>query len=678
MTPDFNDNIEKKPSDGAIKVNITTTHGTPEMLVGKYSESFVAELASQITERLSSSLGVFGFAESSVEIDMVFSPESFMEHTTGGVTYRRLLMSAKGCAPRDFWVKWQGKDGEPLSCANEVSASDIEFSLGEDVPHKVREREYRYLVHGNSDKYRTAMGKKNITEWRDLIKRAVKRGELTKETVGEAAVSQHSEEVADKLTDLLKRFNINIPKEESIASEQRDDIAELAKSKLIERNTPYEAQEEKEPTEAALTLNEVSEAGGEVESYGDINADAVSDEDFVGDFISSLEISAEDNEEAESVIAEDEPPFEIGEDAFEAEEELPVAAADSEHAEEAVAVPRGGYDIPIDGIAFGKRDSAAEEFTPYQSAPTAAKEDECEILRARLSEEVLSRSEAEERLNLALAERDAAQAELDNIKAALLAVRDTLGGEISELRAERDALKAKLELEEAAHRRDKELFAEAARQAKEESERIVREREAELLRSADEAARLRVAEQRAAEAAREEEIRLAEIQRIERDIRNRSEDKRTALERAQEQSRAMEREALLRVQSIGLAEPKREPSPEVSVPTVTEKPEESAVSSAKPIPVGPENHPYTSVSAKLIFRHNVDPNVKGRLYEIISRALEYYKKEHVYIKLKASIPEPAAVMLDFEQFPEGEDELLRGIVKLIGNSDLGVMKIIVE
>ena len=341
-------------------------------------------------------------------------------------------------------------------------------------------------------------------------------------------------------------------------------------------------------------------------------------------------------------------------------------------------MPRGGYDIPVGGIASYSRETKAEEFTPYQPATTAVKEDECAILRARLSEESLARSEAEERLNLALAERDAAQAELENMKSALLAVRDTLGGEISELRAERDALKAKLELEEAAHRRDKELFAEAARQAKEESERIVREREAELLRSADEAARRREAEQRAAEAAREEEIRLAEVQRIERDIRNRSEDKRTALERAQEQSRAMEREALLRVQSIGLAEPKREPSPEVSVPTEKERPEESAVSSAKPIPVGPENHPYTSVSAKLIFRHNVDPNVKGRLYEIISRALEYYKKEHVYIKLKASIPEPAAVMLDFEQFPEGEDELLRGIVKLIGNSDLGVMKIIVE
>ena len=670
MTPDFNDNSVKNPSDGVIKVNITTTHGTPEMLVGKYSESFVTELARQITERLSSSLGVFGFAESSVEIDMVFSPESFMEHTTGGVTYRRLLMSAKGCASRDFWVKWQGKDGEPLSCASEVSESDIEFSLGEDVPHKVREREYRYLVHGNSDKYRTAMGKKNITEWRDLIKRAVKRGELTKET-GSDAVSQHSEEVADKLADLLKRFNINIPNDEAGAPEQRDDIAELAKSKLIERNTPCETQEEKEPTEAALSLTNDSEAGGEVEAYGDIDADSVSDEDFVGDFISSLEISAEDTEEAESVTAEDEPPFDINDEELEAEEELSVTEDESEYAEEAVAVPRGRYDIPVGGIASYSRETKAEEFTPYQPANTAVKEDECAILRARLSE-------AEERLNLALAERDAAQAELENMKSALLAVRDTLGGEISELRAERDALKAKLELEEAAHRRDKELFAEAARQAKEESERIVREREAELLRSADEAARRREAEQRAAEAAREEEIRLAEVQRIERDIRNRSEDKRTALERAQEQSRAMEREALLRVQSIGLAEPKREPLPEVSVPTEEERPEESAVSSAKPIPVGPENHPYTSVSAKLIFRHNVDPNVKGRLYEIISRALEYYKKEHVYIKLKASIPEPAAVMLDFEQFPEGEDELLRGIVKLIGNSDLGVMKIIVE
>lgn len=641
MMLDLTHNKRQLSAPDTVKLNITTAGGDLSLIEGRYSESFVEELARQLTAKLSSALGISGLAESTIEIDMVFSPESFMEHTSDGVTYRRLMMYAKGCAPRDLWVKWRGIGGEPLSCASDVTPDSIEFSLGEDVPHKVREREYRYLVHGNSDKYRTAMGKKNITEWRELVKRALKRGELTR-TAGETEVSQHSEEVADKLADLLERFNINLPKETSGVSETADDIAELAKAKLAGRGI---GEEPSAPI--------VEEAPVTVPFFPEEEISEESEEEFLGDFIGSLEISAP---------AEPAPSFE------EEYEKEP-------YAEQKVSVPVSGPDIPV----FTPAESEYTNTIPTakeEPIPVCVASSDSDILRARLNEEVIARSEAEEKLAAVTAERDAIKADLEYAKETVASLKDTYEKLIAELSAERDSLKSELELEASARQREKMLFAEAARQQKEESDRLIREREEELQRRAAEDARLAAEQAREAELLREEELRRTEVERIERDIRSRDEDKRTALERAQELSRAMEREAMLKMQSIGLAD-KRTAAP-VSAP-VTESAEEIAEDTeARPAPIGPENHPYTSIKAKLIFRHNVDPNVKSRLYEIISRALEYYKKEHVYIKLKASLPEPASVMLDFEQFPEGEDELLRGIVKLIGNSDLGVMKIIVE
>lgn len=643
MMLDLTHNKRQLSAPDTVKLNITTAGGDLSLIEGRYSESFVEELARQLTAKLSSALGISGLAESTIEIDMVFSPESFMEHTSDGVTYRRLMMSAKGCAPRDLWVKWRGNDGEPLSCAMDVTPDSIEFSLGEDVPHKVREREYRYLVHGNSDKYRTAMGKKNITEWRELVKRALKRGELTR-TAGETEVSQHSEEVADKLADLLERFNINLPKEATDLNEPTDDIAELAKAKLAGRGI---GEEPSAPIveEAPVTVPFFPEEEEEISEE--------SEEEFLGDFISSLEISAS---------AEPAPSFE--------EED-----AEEPCAEQKVSVPVSGPDIPV----FTPAESVYTNTTPTakeEPMPVRVASSDSDILRARLNEEVIARSEAEEKLAAVTAERDAIKADLDYAKETVASLKDTYEKLIAELSAERDSLKRELELEASARQREKMLFAEAARQQKEESDRLIREREEELQRRAAEDARLAAEQAREAELLREEELRRTEVERIERDIKSRDEDKRTALERAQELSRAMEREAMLKMQSIGLAD--KRPAAPVSA-SVTESAEEIAENTeARPAPIGPENHPYTSIKAKLIFRHNVDPNVKSRLYEIISRALEYYKKEHVYIKLKASLPEPASVMLDFEQFPEGEDELLRGIVKLIGNSDLGVMKIIVE
>ena len=54
------------------------------------------------------------------------------------------------------------------------------------------------------------MGRKNITEWRELIKRAIKKGELVKSVDGNA-VEDHAAEVSDKLAEILEKCGVSVP-----------------------------------------------------------------------------------------------------------------------------------------------------------------------------------------------------------------------------------------------------------------------------------------------------------------------------------------------------------------------------------------------------------------------------------------------------------------------------------
>ena len=63
-----------------------------------------------------------------------------------------------------------------------------------------------------------------------------------------------------------------------------------------------------------------------------------------------------------------------------------------------------------------------------------------------------------------------------------------------------------------------------------------------------------------------------------------------------------------------------------------------------------------------------------RIYEIVKATIEFYNKEDVYIRIKASVPDNATVRLEFLEVPEEEGELIVNIIKAIGKSDLGVVK----
>lgn len=578
--------------DSAVKLDIQAATADPTFLSGRYSQTFVDEMRRQITRAIEKETGVAGLADSSVELSLVFAPDTYMEHTSENVTYRRLLISAKGCAARDFWVKWTRLDASvAYSVKDAVSCEQIKFEIGEDVSHKIREKEYRFLVYGNSDKYRSAMGRKNITEWRDLIKRAVKRGELLKDAAeAEAASVPVENETKDELGELLARLGVTIP--------------EINEDKLVMETPDSEF-------EAAMRTARIA-AG-----------------------------YAEPTPEAESVIDEDALIMEMLAGTAEPKEDEPLETA---FVEEASAV---------EPVAEAVAESASEP----------------------VSEMV------DERVQMLAAVNDALRAELE----ALRFERDELVKRLEALEAARkegeERLREQLLLETKKNEREKALFAEAARLAKEENERLIRERE-----EAERA--LREDEQRREDAIREERERAereAEVRRIEAARFAELEQRRRA------EALKADREERARRMAERLLGCEAEPAPTVApvsapelIAPVCEPEKPVSEIKAEPAPVAeapapaPVNYTYTQKIVRLMFRHNVDPNVTSRIHEMISVALEHFGKQHVYIRIKASIPEPSVVLLNFVKIPEEEMELLVNIIKMLGNSDLGISKVTLE
>ena len=67
--------------DGLIKICVRSTSPSPTFLAGKYSQTFIDEMARQLTVAIESATGISGIADSSVELVMIFAPNTYLEHT---------------------------------------------------------------------------------------------------------------------------------------------------------------------------------------------------------------------------------------------------------------------------------------------------------------------------------------------------------------------------------------------------------------------------------------------------------------------------------------------------------------------------------------------------------------------------------------------------------------------
>ena len=630
----------------AIKISVDAVTDDPLILVGKYSQTFVDELARQITADVSSTLGVRGFENTTMELQLVFAPGTYLEHTSENVTYRRLLLVEKNCQARDFWVKWTRLDGNGgFRMSEHANAENVEFRIGEDASQKIREKEYRFLAGANPNKYQSAMGKKTVTEWRDIIKRAIKREELVK-VVTEKELANHADDVFNVFSALQNAAAKNVesdqhvPVVESAAVVKKDPydvvaaLSEQLNNPVTEAETESNAADDDIAALVRATLGNVAAAQNNTQADETEAADSSDDVDLALD--TADDVTAE--EEIDDVVEPVFTPISAASDVF---------ALVNDTEDDASDLADDGETDTEEEFAMGEVTFEEYERTVVKAQPKATVTVDSDMLirereaQIRLEQETEARLKAEqERENLRI-ERERLLAE--NARLIRLAkeeedrrIREEEARRLEEeerkkqlalQKAEEERMR--LELEARKRREEQERFrlAETARMAVEEQKRIEAERQAKIEREkqealAREAERLRV----------QEENRRLEEERLREERRQREEEARRLEE--QERQRRAEEASRTRAQ-------------------IVEK------------------------NVNLVFRNSFDPNIMPRIKEIIDETISALDKSSVDLHIRAFKGDYNLIILQFK-LPADEMDLLVNICKAIGNARIGVIKVSIE
>ncbi len=690
-----------------LKINIQMMARDITFLSGRYSQTFVDEMARQLTPAIEKAMSVEGIADSPLELCLVFSPESYMEHTSENVTYRRLLMTDKNGAPKDFWIKWTRLDGATAyNVSANVSSANILFEIGEDVSQKIREKEYRFLLNAKGkDKYHNAMGRKNITEWRDIIKRLLKKGELTRVEL-DAAISEETEELTRTLASVIG-VSEPVSGSETVASPESDEellkILEFARETLRgEQTADTDPEEEELSEEDGEELTELEDFYKEEDEAPLISFDGDEDKDELAkaarETLSTLDLSEVDFGDSEDIEDDYD-----GEEELDAEAEYDLGEELGDGIEEKLSDDRPIEDATASASVIVPEDPCEEEYfeteheaeqsyaeeaheAEEQAGEKPGKEEPSSV--ADIEEKIRKEVEAKLRLEYERDARRRAEEEAERLRKENEKLQDAKRKQddlrLAEERAraeETERLRAQIEAQLRAESRERERLAEAARAAVEEQRRL------EVEKAKIE--RMRLEEERRLEAERQaravEAERAREVERIKRETEERIRAEYEA-RRAEQERAAKEAERIRELEHIKeLERIKAEREALEKEAALKNAAAESAAPAAEELPAEPEaeqepeinpNYTYTSKVVKLLFRRSVDPNIIARIQEIVKATLDYYGKSKMYLKIQATIPDSQTVMLNFLKIPMEEKELLGNIIKVLGNSGLGIAKAI--
>ncbi len=641
-------------TEGVIKLAVRAATDDALILVGKYSQTFVDELARQITPRIERAAGVEGFAESPIELELVFAPGTYMEHTSENVTYRRLLLVDGASAPRDFWVKWTRVGAEvAYTVSDNVSPDEIVFELGEDVAQKIREKEYRFLCSSNPNKYRSAMGKRTVTEWRDVIKRAIRRGELTK-VAFDLGVEEREEsevvapevvrdtELEEGLARVLGIPEVPVPETETDTADNYDDLNDMLRRVLVSTEDRGTASDgafgidlPEEPLFTADAELEVAEEIVEEPAEDEVIEEEVAEEEKVEDEAAEEEIVEEEAVEEEIVEEEAVEEELVDEDEAVEEEIVEDEAVEEEIVEEDEAViDETVIDEPVidEPVIEEPTEEPISEINEELERLREAQMRDKIIAEARIEAEMRARASLEAEAELLRQERERLRRENERLLALAREAEERHSRAVEEQRiqAERsrlteDMLRREIDARDRQEARERDRIAEAARISIEEQRRLEAEERAEALR-------------------REEERRAAEEERI-------------AREREAEKARIEE------AHRATVAPPTPTPAPVAPTPAPVAAPQASG---------------FMSKRVKIIFRQPVDFSIMGKIKEAIERTLVSTGKSDVPIHMKAYPEENDVITLHITKMPAAEYDLLIAIVKAIGNAKIGVTKILLE
>ena len=725
---------------GVVKVRIEAVGGDLDRIACRYPVSFMNEMARQLTSAIEGACSVEGIADSSVELVMMFASSTYMEHISANVTYRRLMLIDAVSAPRDFWVKWT----RLAEIDGEYNEDNILFELGEDVDQKIRQTEYKYLLNSGKEKYHNSMSRKKVTEWREVIKRAARRGEI-KKVESDFELAPETLELEERIADLLgKRINQNTePKKEEVPyiTPEDDDFARaMAKARMVVEGAgeeePVEEMVDLPLEEPEIEIEIVEESAEEIvdlpleepeieieivegpaeeivdlpledpeleleiieepaEEIADspaeeaeIEIDIFADEeladesDLIDEWLTENRDTAElapCEDEEELVIVDEEPEEEISDEPdFEIEileepAEQIVENPAEEPAEEIVDLPLEEPEIEIDifeeeePIEEAADLSIEEEKIPAMATASVNSAEYVEETIAPAKEQVETiadriadiRAELEIKIRLEYESRARAKAEEELIK---------LRHELQRFKSESETIITELVKENEKLRFEYEHLLE-------QTERDTIAREAELARRRVEEEQLRAQiEQQLREEATERE-RLAEAARLAIEEQRRLEAENARIAREREEEERLEAERIRKEAEEREIEAARQA--ELERIRKEEAAKRAKVKAAMPTR-GDGRYSYTSKTVKFLFRRSVDPNITTRIQEIIKATVDYYGKDNVYLKIKATVPDTQTVVLEFVNIPIEEMELLGNIIKILGNSGLGIAKAIIE
>ena len=649
---------------GYVKLRIEAVGGDLDRVVCRYPRSFLDEMARQLTDEIENALGVEGLADSSVELVMSFAPNTYLEHISENVTYRRLMLMDKVSAPRDFWVKWTRLAGEII----EYHSGNIRFELGEDVEQKIREREYRYLLASEKESYHNSMGRKKVTEWREVVKRAAKRGELTK-IESDFELTPETLELEARIANLLgkKVTPIIEPKKEEIPYVHADENEfELALAKMREVVESTETEEETENAECRMQNAEFFfDDKDEAEEIEQAEEEEEADEELLifeeitpPETENGFEIEEETMENAECGMQNAEFAFPDEDEVEETEESKEEIIENAECVMQNAELETEAVEILAEPVVEEMTEPVAELVEEPIGTPIA---DRAAYIRAEIEAKIRLEYESKARIK-AEEELIALRLEYHTYRTESEALLADAQRELERLRLEYGSF-----IEETRRRETQRRAAEAQRIAEEKELRA--QIEIQLRQEAQERERL----EQAARMAIEEQRRLEQATRmaIEEQRRLEAENARIALQR-QEQER-IEAENRRRIEAERSSEAIRQAEAE----RIRREEEEERAKAAMP-EMGDSRYAYTSKAVKLLFRRSVDPNITTRIHEIIKATVEYYGKDNVYLKIKAMVTDSQTVVLEFEQIPLEEMALLGNIIKILGNSGLGIAKAIIE
>ena len=672
--------------DGLIKISVRSTSPSLTFLAGKYSQTFIDEMARQLTVQIEEKMSVEGLAESGLGLTLEFAPVTFMEHNSENVTYRRLLFTDGASAPRDFWVKWINHRADtPFTVSDHPLSDEIEFLIGEGVHQKIREREYRHLVRTNIDKYQSAMGKRNITEWRDLIKRAIKRGRLAQIIrqipLAEEVIMVNAALASEAGLSTADVVSAGISYEDE--SRNMDIAAELAKAAGIAVDQYIDDPDD----EVSFTEVESSTSiEDELLALIAHNKEAIANRDNLDDIylgeeeLDEVEEIEELEEETEEAIEEiyDEEDEEESDEEFEVEVEVEINDENEAEFEEQLEIelvdlPEEDEEPIVDEVTE-EPEIEVELEQVEESEPTCEIEEDSEKIEEIEENTVIERTNVVENsddgddfiANLEKIKSDISSQITEKIDARIKLeyekrARSSAEAEIAELRRKHEQLLIENRRLEAQAKKEYEERRRISEQRKLENERLRAELEAKAKAEAIEKERL----VEAARSAVEERHRL-ERERLAEERRRIEDERRIAEDRARAEAEArIQAERALEAERIRLAAQ--------AAAAVTA--EEEAVEE----PVNKYAHyTYIAKNVKLLFRYSVDPNITVRIQEIIAATLEHFDKSDLHIRVRATVPDTSSVVLEFLEFPKEEMDLLYEMIKVLGASGIGIAKAILE